>query len=58
MDTKAIFDYKVVLAFGASVVGIIFAVKLDPAAVKDVSIHVIDAAEAFASACKRINEAA
>ena len=58
MDVKVIFDHKVVLALGATAVGIIFAVKLDPAAVKEVSIRAIDAAEAFAAAYKRISEAA
>ena len=54
MDVKVVFDHKVVLALGV----IIFASKLDPADVKEVSIRAIGAAEAFASACKRIGEAA
>ena len=57
MDVKGIFDHKVVLALGVTAVGIIFASKLDPAAVKEVSIRAIGAAEVFASACKRISEA-
>lgn len=51
-------DVKVVLALGVTAVGIIFASKLDPTAVKEVSIRAIGAAEVFASACKRISEAA
>lgn len=58
MDVKVVFDHKVVLALGVTAVGIIFASKLDPTAVKEVSIRAIGAAEAFASACKRISEAA
>lgn len=58
MDVKVIFDYKVVLALGVTVVGIIFASKLDPAAVEEVSICAIGTAESFASACKRISGAA
>lgn len=45
MDVKVIFDHKVVLALGVTAVGIIFASKLDPAAVKEVSIRAIGAAE-------------
>lgn len=58
MDVKGIFDHKVVFALGVTVVGIIFASKLDSAAVKEVSIRTIDADKAFAFACKRISEAA
>ena len=58
MDVKVIFDHKVVLALGATAVGIILAVKIDPVAAKEVSIRAIGSAEAFASACKRISEAA
>lgn len=58
MDVKVVFDHKVVLALGVTVVEIIFASKLDPADIKEVSIRAIGAAEAFASACKRIGEAA
>ena len=45
-------DYKVVLAFGAIVVGTIFAVKMDSDAVKEVSIHAVDALKECASAYK------
>ena len=43
-------DYKVVLAFGALVVGTIFAVKMDSDAVKEVSIHAVDALKECACA--------
>lgn len=56
MDIKVNIDHKVVLAIGASVVGVIFAIKLDPTAVKEVSIGAIGAAEAFASGFGRICE--
>lgn len=36
-------DWKLVVAFGGVVVGTIFAVKMEPAAVERVSIRVIDA---------------
>ena len=45
-------DHKVVLAFGAPVVGTIFAVKTDSNAVKEVSIHAIDALKECACAYK------
>lgn len=54
MDVKMVIDYKVVLAVGASVVGIIFAVKLDPIAVKEVSHYAINAAKEYAVATKGI----
>ena len=36
-------DWKFVVALGGAVTGLIFAVKLDPAGVKEVSIHAVDA---------------
>ena len=38
------FGWKSVVALGASIIGIIFASKMDGAAVERVSIHAIDAA--------------
>lgn len=43
MDVKVIIDYKVVLALGTVAVGIIFAMRMDPAAIKEVSILAIGA---------------
>lgn len=45
-------DYKVVLAFGALVVGTIFVAKMDSDAVKEVSIHTVDALKECACAYK------
>lgn len=58
MDVKVIIDHKVVLALGVVATGIIFALKLDPAAIKDVSIRAIGAAETFVTARKCIGELA
>ena len=44
MDVKVIIDYKVVLAIGAVAVGVIFAMRMDPAAIKEVSIYAVGAA--------------
>ncbi len=43
MDVKVIVDYKVVLALGVIAVGTIFALRMDPDAIKEVSIHAIGA---------------
>lgn len=43
MDVKVIIDYRVVLAIGAVAVGAIFAMRMDPAAIKEVSILAIGA---------------
>ena len=55
MDVKVIIDYRVILALGVVVVGSIFAVRMDPNAIKEVSIHAIGAARnlevASVSAC-------
>ena len=48
MDVKVIIDYKVVLALGVVAVGTIFALRLDPAEIKDVSICAIGAAKELA----------
>ena len=50
MDVKVILDWKSLLALGLTVVGTIFAVKMEPCAVKEVSIHAIDTAKEFAFA--------
>ena len=36
-------DWKFTVALGAATVGIIFAIKMDPAAAERVSVHVADA---------------
>lgn len=48
MDVKVIIDYKVVLALGVVAVGSIFALRMDPAAIRDVSIYAIGAAKELA----------
>ena len=44
MDVKVIIDYKVVLALGVIAVGTIFALRMEPDAIKEVSIYAVDAA--------------
>ena len=48
MDFKVILDWKLMVALGGTVVGIMFACKLDSAAVKEVSIHAVDACKEYA----------
>ena len=43
-------DWKFVVALGASVVGVIFAVKMDADAAERVSAHVVDACKEYAVA--------
>lgn len=43
MDFKVIIDWKLASAIGGTVVVLVFVAKLDPAAVKEVSFHIIDA---------------
>ena len=43
MDVKVIIDYKVVLALGV-IVGTIFALRMEPDAIKEVSIYAVGAA--------------
>lgn len=50
MDVKVIIDYKVVLALGVVAVGSIFALRMDPTAIRDVSIFAIGAAKELAIA--------
>lgn len=45
MEVKVIIDYKVVLALGVVTIGSIAALRMDPMAIRDVSIHAIDAAK-------------
>ncbi len=44
MDVKVIIDYKVVLALGVIAVGTIFALRMEPDAIKEVSIYAVGAA--------------
>ena len=48
MDFKVVIDWKLVVAFGSTVVAVIFALRLDPAAVKEVSTHAVDACKEYA----------
>lgn len=50
MDVKVILDWKTVAALGASVVAIIFAVKMDAESAETVSTHAVDAVKEFAIA--------
>lgn len=50
MDVKVIIDHKVVLAIGAVVVGVVFAVRMDPAAIKEVSLFAVGASKKLAIA--------
>ena len=50
MDVKVIIDYKVVLALGVVAVGTIFALRMEPDAIKEVSISAIGAARDLAIA--------
>lgn len=54
MDVKVIIDYKVVLALGVVAVGTIFAMRMDPDAIKDVSIRAVDAAQNMAIASNSV----
>lgn len=48
MDFKVIVDWKLVVALGGVAVSVIFAVKLDSTAVKEVSLHTDDAFKEYA----------
>ena len=50
MDVKVIIDHRVVLAIGAVAVGVIFAMRMDPAAIKEVSLVAIGASRELAIA--------
>lgn len=49
MTFSVVVDWRMVLALGAVAVGIVFASKMDTAAVENVSVHVADAAKEVAS---------
>lgn len=48
MCEKVVFDWKCIVALGAAVSMVIFAVKMDPEAAKEVSTHVADACKEYA----------
>lgn len=48
MDFRVICDWKLAVALGGIAVGLIFAIKMDPAAVKEVSLHAVDALKEYA----------
>ena len=50
MEPNVKIDWKFVVALGAAVVGIIFAVKMDASAVERVSDHMVDACKELAVA--------
>lgn len=50
MDFKVVIDWKLVVALGGTAVAVIFAMKLDAAAVKEVSTHAVDAYKEYAIA--------
>ena len=50
MITMVVVDWKFVVALGAVVVGVVFAVKMDADAAKEVSIHAVDTAKEYAIA--------
>ena len=50
MRTMVVIDWKFVIALGAVAVGVIFAVKMDADAAKEVSIHAVDTAKEYAIA--------
>lgn len=43
-------DWKLAVAVGGSAVGLVFAVKLDPTAIKEVAFHAIDTYKEYALA--------
>lgn len=45
MKTTIVIGWKFVVALGAVAIGTIFATKMDPEAIKEVSIHAIDTAK-------------
>lgn len=49
MESMVIIDWKFVVALGAVAVGVIFAVKMDASAAKEVSIHAVDTAKEYVS---------
>ena len=55
MNFNVTVDWKFVGALGVSVVGTIFACKMDSAAAERVSTHAVDAVKEFAMAKKAIS---
>lgn len=54
MNVRVDIDWKFVVALGVTAVGIIFAMKMDTATVKEASIHAIDAGKEYAFSRNRI----
>lgn len=52
MDFRVVVDWKLVVALGGTAVAVIFALNLDPDAVKEVSIRAVDACKEYAIARK------
>lgn len=50
MNCTVVLDWKFAVALGAATVGIIFAVKMNAADAKEVSIHAVDACKEYAVA--------
>ncbi len=50
MNCTVVLDWKFAVALGAAAVGIIFAVKMDAADAKEVSIHAVDTCKELAVA--------
>ena len=50
MENSITINWKTVVALGASVVGVVFAIKMSPEAAERVSIHAIDACKEMALA--------
>lgn len=48
MKVKVIIDYKVILALGVVAVGVIFALRMDTDAIKEVSIQAVSVARNLA----------
>lgn len=45
MNTTIVIDWRFVIALGTTAVGVIFATKMEPAAIERVSNHVADACQ-------------
>lgn len=50
MNCTVVIDWKFAVALGAAAVAVIFAVKMDAADAKEVSIHAVDACKDYAIA--------
>ncbi len=49
MNFEVIFDWKSIVAIGGVTVAVIFAIKLDPTSLKEVSIHAIDSYKEYSA---------